>query len=509
MIRRCILLLMLAGYSVLSATGPCSAQEIAADLTPANQEVLQAPVPDAARPEPPPADQTPDALSSLDAVQKRLLYASLLIKTGKIGTGLKEYRALVREYPNRGDVLGAYLQALVDLQRYEEVRAPLKQWLIREPDNLDALRLAASIALASGRPAEASLYFEHLCRLRPGDPIALSDAAYARQEAGDSRSALRLFSESLDADPNQPEARRAVREFLVDLRPRLIASASVLKQDSDTYTYASTTGFSAPIRDGTRLAALYDHVSVTRPQDAGTLGLDETLDHGRLLLTQRITRKLDLRIGAGAFSGFKDGFSQEAGLDWRPANGAQFSLDGKRNQPWYDEVEATQYRGAYDDLALNFDGSLGNWGFYAESGARAYYLSPVNHYGTRERLNAVISRKLFDAPETYLSYSYYRSWFQYDVGDDFRPLDMAKNEALHMFNLSTALPLAPWLRAVLAGGAGKDEFKPKPTFVFSPSLEVKLGPRVEATAGFEYRSESERIGGGETMDATMGFRIVF
>jgi tetratricopeptide (TPR) repeat protein len=481
---------------------------MAVDLTPANQEVLQAPIPDDVQPEAPPEDEASDALLGMDAVQKRLLYASLLIKTGKIGPGLREYRTLVRKYPERDDVLAVYLQALVDLGRYAEAQGPLRKWLLRDPNNPDALRMAASIAMNSGQPAEASLYFEHLCRLRPGDPIALSDAAYARQEGGDDVRALRLFSESLDADPNQPEAREAVRELLLDLRPRLIAEASVLKQDSDTYTYASATGFSAPILDGTRLAALYEHVSVTRPQDDGVQGLDETLDHGRLQLTQRITRDLDLRIGAGAFSGFKDGFSQEAGLDWRPKESAQFSLDGKRNQPWYDEVEATQYRGSYDDVAFAVNGFWDDWGFYGEAGDREYYLSPVNHYGTRERLNAVISRKLFDEPETYASYSYYRTWFQYDAGD-FRPLDMTKNEALHMFNLSTAVQLTPWFRAVLGGGVGKDEFKPKPTFVFSPSLEVKIGPRVEATAGFEYRSESERIGGGETLDATLGFRIVF
>jgi Flp pilus assembly protein TadD len=457
-----------------------------------------------------PAQETQgfEPLLGMDSLQKRILYARLLIENGHIRRGLARYRRLVREHPQRDDVRAGYVRALVELGRVDAALGVLRPWLARDPDNPDALRLAAEAALARDDPGRAALYFEHLSRLRPRDATARADAAFARQEAGDELRALRLFSESLDLDPDQPAARQAVREALLARRPRLVGEAGVLKQDGDAYTYSGSAGVSVPLLETTRLEAAYEHASITRPQEAAARGLDKELDQGRLTLRQALGEDLELRLGGGAFAGFKSGFSQRVGLEWRPMDWGSFEVEGKRNQPWYDEIEATRYSGSYNEVLANLDGFVDDWGFFAEAGLRRYYLSPWNLYGTRYRFNGAVTRRLLDSPELLVSYSYYITSFTYRHNDQ-RPLDMVENEALHMLTASAGVQATPWLRAVLAVGGGQDQFKTKPTWMAAPRLEATIGPRVELTAGFEYRSQSDRIGGGETMNANFGFRITF
>jgi len=89
---------------------------------------------------------------------------------------------------------------LVDLERYEEARAPLRKVLDRRYNDADAHRLMAMV-LAGINPDRARVHMKEALSLAPGDPAVVVSVARASAAAGDRLSALDLLRTQIEVSP--------------------------------------------------------------------------------------------------------------------------------------------------------------------------------------------------------------------------------------------------------------------------------------------------------------------
>ncbi len=75
--------------------------------------------------------------------------------------------------------------ALNSAGRPAEARRQLQEWLVREPDNLDALHALASLELQTRRTDAAEKTLKRLLAVRPNDPVALNNLAWIYQARDD------------------------------------------------------------------------------------------------------------------------------------------------------------------------------------------------------------------------------------------------------------------------------------------------------------------------------------
>ena len=67
-------------------------------------------------------------------------------------------------------------------------------------------------------------------------------------------------------------------------------------------------------------------------------------------------------------------------------------------------------------------------GLFMNGQVRQYVVDNDRLYGTKGIYNVILTRKLLDNPELYVSYSYYRSHFKYD-DENYTPIALVQNES--------------------------------------------------------------------------------
>jgi tetratricopeptide (TPR) repeat protein len=105
-------------------------------------------------------------------------------------------------------------EALVSAGRPAAARAPLEDYVARQPGQAAGRIVLGRALIETGRPAEARRHLEEAIRLAPDDPGAWRWLARARGDAGDREGARQAAQRALRLAPGDPEVRALLQELL-------------------------------------------------------------------------------------------------------------------------------------------------------------------------------------------------------------------------------------------------------------------------------------------------------
>lgn len=449
-----------------------------------------------------------DVLRAVSKRQRNVILARIMIRRGYVDDGIRLYEKLLKLYPKDLELREEYIGALLDNVEFEKAAALLNAWLEDDPASPRALRQQANLRLLTGDYDQQQATLGYLLRLRPGDTDSLSSRAYGRQEGGDWLGAITSFSELIDKEPNNVDARRALSGLLMQRRPRIEFDPSVYLQANDTITTTMATRFSMQLDHLTRGEVYYANTQIYRPEGEGIEKVDKTVNQVAFLFKRDLSRTFTGVVGVGAFEGTASGPSATLGFDWRLHEPGVFSAMIDYNNPWLDEPSAANYKGRYNQLSLTYDGFYNDtWGLFFNGQIRQYVVDSDRLYGTKGIYNVILTRRLLADPDLFVSYSFYRSYFTYD-DENYTPFEIVKNESIHTLSASFSKSLCDTIFIEGAGGVRFDEFKTRASYFGGPSLTFRLG-RFEFNTGYEYSSDSGLAGGGETQLIRGRFSYVF
>ncbi|ACS80741.1 SPOR domain-containing protein [Maridesulfovibrio salexigens] len=449
-----------------------------------------------------------DVLRATGQRQQKVILSRIMIRRGYVEDGLREYSKLLKIYPDDLELREEYIGALIDNSELAKAEAMLSRWLNLDPESPRALRQQARLRLLAGDYSVQIDTLDYLLRLRPGDTDSISAKAYSTQQGGDWLGAIESFSQLVDAEPDNYEARQALSGLLMERRPRLELTPSVYLQSDESITTAFGGSFAMQITDQTRGEIYYANTCIYRPQGDGIEQIDKDVNQAAFLLKRDFTRTFTGIAGVGGYEGTASGISGTLGFDWRIHDPGTFSAMIDYNNPWLDEPSATNYEGHYNQLSLTYDGFYDDtWGLFLNGQLRQYKLESDRNYGAKGIYNVILTRRLLSDPDLFVSYSFYRSFFKYD-DETFKPFEVVENESIHTFSASFSKSLCDTIVFQAAGGIRFDEFKNSPSYFGSPSLSLRLG-KFELSLNYEYSSDSGLAGGGETQFVSGGIGFVF
>ncbi|MFW5499362.1 MULTISPECIES: tetratricopeptide repeat protein [unclassified Maridesulfovibrio] len=449
-----------------------------------------------------------DVLRATGQRQQKVILARIMIRRGYVEDGLREYSKLLKTFPDDLDLREEYIGALIDNNELSKAEAMLRRWLNFDPESPRALRQEARLRLLAGNYSVQIDTLDYLLRLRPGDTDSISAKAYSSQQGGDWLGAVESFSQLVDAEPENYEARQALSSLLMERRPRLELTPSVYLQSDESITTALGSRFAMQITDQTRGEIYYANTRIYRPQGDGIEKIDKDVNQAALLLRRDFTRTFTGIAGVGGYEGTSSGVSGALGFDWRIHDPGTFSAMIDYNNPWLDEPTAANYEGHYNQLSLTYDGFYDDtWGLFLNGQLRQYKLESERNYGAKGIYNIILTRRLLSDPDLFVSYSFYRSFFKYD-DETFKPFEVVENESIHTFSASFSKSICDTIVFQAAGGIRLDEFKNSPSYFGSPSLSLRLG-KFELSLNYEYSSDSGLAGGGETQFVSGGIGFVF
>jgi tetratricopeptide (TPR) repeat protein len=96
-------------------------------------------------------------------------------------------------------------------------RATLEAWLARAPDDLETRLVLADLHLAADRPAAAREQLMKVVTIRPTDPSALNNLAWALLEEGRARAARGYAERALSLAPHEPQVMDTLALVLIEL----------------------------------------------------------------------------------------------------------------------------------------------------------------------------------------------------------------------------------------------------------------------------------------------------
>ncbi len=450
-----------------------------------------------------------DVLRAVSKRQREIILTRIMVRRGYIEDGIRMYEKLVKTYPEDMDLREEYISTLIDNEEYNKAGSLLQSWLEDDPAAAGAVRLNSRLKFLTGDYSQQQASLNYLLKLRPGDTDALSSRAYGRQEGGDWLGAIESFSELIDREPDNADARIALSGLLKQHRPRLNLTPRVYLQTNDTITTSMNTNFSMQLDELTRGEFLYDYTQIYRPAGDGIEKVDKTINRAAFLFRRDITRKFTGILGIGAFEGTAEGVTGALGFDWQVSDSGPLSFMLDYNNPWTDEPSAANYKGRYNQISMTYDGFYNDtWGLFMNGQVRQYVVDNDRLYGTKGIYNVILTRKLLNNPELYVSYSYYRSHFKYD-DENYTPIALVQNESIHTLSTSFSKWFCDTIGMQVSGGIRQDEFKSSPSYFAAPNLLMRLGERWEFNAGYEYSSDSGLVGGGESQAITGGISYVF
>ncbi len=449
-----------------------------------------------------------DILRATDYRQQQVILARIKIRRGYIDEGLRLYASLLHIYPDDVELREEYIGALIDNKELEKAEAMLRDWLGKDSQSPRALRQEARLRLVSGNYALQMDTLDYLLRLRPGDMDSLSAKAYGSQQGGDWLGAIESFSALIDADPDNHEARQALSNLLMERRPRLGLFPSVYLQADETVTSTLGSRFAMQLTDQIRGELYYTNTRISRPEGTGTEAIHKNVNQAAMLFKHDFTRTLTGVAGLGAFEGTASGASGLLGLDWRLHDTGTLSAMMDLNNPWLDEPSAANYEGRYHQFSLTYDSLYDDtWGLFLNGQFRQYQLESAKKYGEKHLYNIILTRRLLADPDLFVSYSFYRSMFNY-ADADYRPFTVLEKESTHALSTSFSKLICDTILARLAGGIRFDTYKNSPGYFGGPSIEIRLG-RFLLNFDYEYSSDSVSAGGGETHLFKGGIDVVF
>ncbi|NDV22096.1 sporulation protein [Desulfovibrio sp. JC022] len=449
-----------------------------------------------------------DVLRATGHRQQNVILARIMIRRGYVEDGIRLYARLLKTYPDDLELREEYIGALIDNNEAEKAESLLRRWLALDPHSPRALRQEARLRLLAGDYSVQIDTLDYLLRLRPGDTDSISAKAYSNQQGGDWLGAIESFSELVDAEPDNYEARQALSNLLMERRPRLVLTPSVYLQSDESITTSLGSRFSMQLTDQTRGEFYYANTRIYRPEKDGVEGINKDVNQAALLLKRDFTRTFTGIVGVGAFEGTASGVSGALGFDWRVHDPGTFSAMIDYNNPWLDEPSAANYEGRYSQLSLTYDGFYDDvWGLFLNGQLREYQLESEKNYGAKGIYNIILTRRLLADPDLFVSYSFYRSFFKYD-DENYKPFEVVENESIHTLSASFSKSICDTIVFQAAGGIRLDEFKNSPSYFGGPSLALRLG-RFEISLDYEYSSDSGLAGGGETQFLSGGIGYVF
>ncbi len=449
-----------------------------------------------------------DVLQAMSEQMQDVLLARIMIRRGFTSQGLRIYEKLLKIYPGDFDLREEYIGVLLDNQEVDKAAMLINAWLRDDPSSASALRLEARLRLLTGDYEQQQDTLGYLLRLRPGDTDSISAKAYGRQDAGDWLGAIKSFSELIDREPDNSDARQALSGLLMQRRPQLELTPSVYLQPNDTITTTMGGNFAMQLDNLTRGEVYYSNTGIYRPAGVGIDKIDKDVNQLAFIFKREITRTFIAVAGIGAHDGTASGLSGTAGFDWRVHAPGTLSFMVDYADPWLDEPSAANYKGQYNQLSLTYNGFYDDtWGLFFNGQYRQYTLNEDRLYGHRGVLNVILTRRLLSDPDVFVSYSFYRSKFKYE-DSTYTPVEIVPNEAIHTISTSFSKSLCDVIVIEASGGVRADEFKTSLSYFGGPSLSLRLG-RFEFNTGYEYSSDSGQVGGGETQLIRGGLKFVF
>ncbi|TVQ91785.1 MAG: tetratricopeptide repeat protein [Deltaproteobacteria bacterium] len=116
------------------------------------------------------------------------------------------YQKLVDANPERVDVRYDLMQALTDLERYEDAEQHAREILRQDPENAGAYRALSSMYFAQGRLGMAQLCNEKALELNDGEPGIYNNMGVTYILQKDTERAIERFQKAVKLDPKNFEA---------------------------------------------------------------------------------------------------------------------------------------------------------------------------------------------------------------------------------------------------------------------------------------------------------------
>ena len=152
----------------------------------------------------------PEALASLERAEElepgsasiRMKKAKVLTGLGKDDDATREFEASFKLTPHREDLVrGLGLQRMGNVREAEKI---YRDVLLRDPKNVDALRLLAGVAMRAKQWGDAEALLERALEIAPDFHQGWNDLGLARQEQDKVDVAIEAFERVVQLEPHRP-----------------------------------------------------------------------------------------------------------------------------------------------------------------------------------------------------------------------------------------------------------------------------------------------------------------
>ena len=176
-------------------------------------------------------------------------------------------------------------------------------------------------------------------------------------------------------------------------------------------------------------------------------------------------------------------------------------------------MQAVPYQSTYNRGSLSLETYFAqSWGFYFNLSQWYYSIYSGQDYGSRQIISAIVSRRLADRPEIYLSASAVTSWFAYAdkyQDSDTRPIHMLDREMVLVASLRFKHWLTDHISLTLATEGRRDIVRALFSWYILSGLGVRIGKWVEADIVYDRSSEARTVLGGTLQSFTANIKVTF
>lgn len=437
----------------------------------------------------------PDVPEPILERQMSLMEARILSRQGDLPKSLALYERLRKEYPDDQEVYEDYLETLAANEQYERVLFELVRFRKKFGATSRSERIEAGLYAELSRPQYGLDILERAQRGNPNDIGLWSDVGIQRQASRDASGAIQAFSHVLEQDPENQNAKDALHQLLLERMPRTEVGFSLYDQGQRTTTATYSVSHFVPVGDRLRLFTEFDQVHLHRPDYVNGVTADLGVAGARV--EYDATRDLMLEAGMQSYLGLGDGLSPMAGLRYDFGDMGTARMNYAYHLPWYDEISAAGQNGNQDRLRLEYELPFRQiWTAYASYERENYRLGGKD-YGDRWAATGSLTRRFWQNPDVYLTYTFQKAEFAY-ADSDYVPFELLRRELSHAGTLTITKQLTNWLEATVATGIKHDYERHVEALTLSPRLVYHPIERLRVTLGWDYASEASTLAGGES-----------